>query len=135
MDSFNAALNLANITDGRGNGLALAGAGEAYLSQAHARTSEGLYTAAAAALRRGCEMAGRFLQGIGDGVDCDGSVEEELFALKLLGDLHTYGHKLPPIVFEDMEGGAGGDGGGQGFGTKKAAATRLVRVFQKYCWL
>lgn len=112
VESFNAALVV------RSSGLALAGAGEAYLSQAHARTSEGLYTAAVAALYKGCEMVRRFIPGIGDGVDC---VEEELFAMKLLGDLHTYGHKLPPVVFEGTQrrGGHGGE----------VATARLVRVF------
>lgn len=43
------------------SGLALEGAGEAYLAQAHARTSEGLYTAAVTALRLGSEVTRRFL--------------------------------------------------------------------------
>lgn len=41
--------------------LALEGAGEAYLAQAHARTSEGLYTAAFDALQMGCVVTRQFL--------------------------------------------------------------------------
>lgn len=41
--------------------LALEGSGEAYLAQAHARTSEGLYNAAAKALRNGRDATKRFL--------------------------------------------------------------------------
>lgn len=41
--------------------LALEGAGEAYLAQAHARTSEGLYTAAFDALQKGCVVTKRLL--------------------------------------------------------------------------
>ena len=120
------------------SGLALAGAGEAYLAQAHARTSEGLYTAAATALHRGCDTTRRFLDGIGAGSEQE---EEKLFALKLLGDLHTYGHKLPPMVFKEegtwgttnantdcgVDGGQGEGGSLRKLGTKEAASARLVR--------
>ncbi|CAM9615837.1 unnamed protein product, partial [Hapterophycus canaliculatus] len=106
------------------SGLALAGAGEAYLAQAHARTSEGLYTAAAKALRSGCEATSRFLgrgapdpaasgaaDGGGSGSGGGGSVGAGLIAgaecaWKLLGDLYTYAHKLSPFCFEEE-----GDGG------------------------
>lgn len=55
MESFSEALNLDPES-----GLALEGAGEAFLAQAHARASEGLYTAAAEALRRGRDVLQRF---------------------------------------------------------------------------
>lgn len=48
--------------------LALEGAGEAYLAQAHARTSEGLYTAAFDALQKGCVVT-RSLLAEGDAGD------------------------------------------------------------------
>lgn len=59
VDSFVQALEL----DPK-NGLALQGAGEAHLAQAHARTSEGLYKAAAGALQKGCELLRSLLAGV-----------------------------------------------------------------------
>lgn len=44
------------------SGLALEGAGEAYLAQAHARMTEGLCTAAAESLRKGCDVVRRLLR-------------------------------------------------------------------------
>lgn len=113
--------------------LALEGAGEAYLAQAHARTTEGLYTAATTALRSGCEATRRFLAllaapatpaaaataAAGGGGEC---------AWKLLGDLYTYAHKLPPMCFEadgSRERGAG-EGGRCKAGTAEAAVEQAV---------
>lgn len=101
--------------------LALDGAGEAYLSQAHARTSEGLYTAAASALSKGCDVIRRYLsiqtlqnekgellrKEEGSSGAGEGKRAGEECAWKLLGDLYTYGHKLPAMSFL----GAGGVGG------------------------
>ncbi|CAN0309939.1 unnamed protein product, partial [Ectocarpus sp. 13 AM-2016] len=56
VSSFNDALSLDPESI-----LALEGSGEAYLAQAHARTSEGLYNAAAKALRNGRDAIMRFL--------------------------------------------------------------------------
>lgn len=56
VSSFNDALSLDPESI-----LALEGSGEAYLAQAHARTSEGLYTAAAKALRNGRDATKRLL--------------------------------------------------------------------------
>lgn len=123
--------------------LALEGAGEAYLAQAHARTSEGLYTAATTALRNGCEATRSFLDHLAKaasdatatttakeaGTETNGSRGE--CAWKLLGDLYTYAHKLPPMCFEGegaREGQRGGDGGVLGLGTKEAAAYQTVKV-------
>ena len=61
VDSFNEAL-----AQDPTSLLALEGAGEAYLAQAHARTSEGLYTAALGALVKGCDATERFLDLTGD---------------------------------------------------------------------
>lgn len=118
--------------------LALAGAGEAYLAQAHARTSEGLYTAAAKALRSGCGATRRLLarsaggadggSAGGGGGDGRGSIAGGESAWKLLGDLYTYAHKLPPMCFE--EGGrqrGGGEGVVWGPGTKEAVLEQAVR--------
>jgi len=49
-------------------------------------------------------------------------------AWKLLGDLHTYAHKLPPMCFE-AEGardGGGGEGGVLGLGSAAAAAQQAL---------
>ncbi|CAM9587326.1 unnamed protein product, partial [Choristocarpus tenellus] len=85
--------------------MVLEGTGEAYLAQAHARASEGLYTAATGALRAGCEVTRIFLEcsssSGGSKVSC---------AWKLLGDLYTYGHKIPPKCFASEAND--GDGGG-----------------------
>lgn len=126
--------------------LGLEGAGEAYLAQAHARTTEGLYTAAATALRNGCEATRRFLALVsptapaaaaGGGDDAaaaaaaaaavgDASRGGEC-ALKLLGDLYTYAHKLPPMCFE-AEGPRKGGAGVFRAGTSEAAAEQAVRL-------
>lgn len=127
MSSFQEALSL-----DPDSGLALEGAGEAYLSQAHARTSEGLYTAAATALRNGCEVTRRFLAGASPpatpaAAEGSGATRGEC-AWKLLGDLHTYAHKLPPMCFE-AEGardGEGGEGGVFALGSAEAAAWQAV---------
>ncbi|CAM9753532.1 unnamed protein product, partial [Laminaria digitata] len=108
------------------SGLALEGAGEAYLAQAHARTSEGLYTAAVTALRLGSDVTRRFLaaDGSGRGGGRGGrGVESKACALKLLGDLHTYGHKLPPMSFEGE--GARERGGVRQRGSPEAAEADL----------
>lgn len=118
--------------------------------QAHARTSEGFYTAAAAALRNGCHVMRRFLgiadkgnDTVGDGSGSENKMgaaefeeDTEAFsfkvdggnrdgekegaantaenrrqhecAWKLLGDLYTYAHKLPPMCF--VKDGAEGCG-------------------------
>lgn len=114
--------------------LALAGAGEAFLAQAHARTSEGLYTAAAQALRNGCAATRRFLSletppPTADGGGRGGIVAGGESAWKLLGDLYTYAHKLPPMCFEE-EGGRQIARGGvvSGPGTKEAVLEQAVRA-------
>lgn len=121
--------------------LALEGAGEAYLAQAHARTSEGLYTAATTALRNGCEVTRRFLAKTNlaaSGASCDAGVgisvkpaptETGECAWKLLGDLYTYAHKLPPMCFGG-EGQPGGEADAMGLelGTEEAAAHQAVRI-------
>ncbi|CAM9704269.1 unnamed protein product [Scytosiphon promiscuus] len=139
--SFSEALSLDPLSS-----LSLTGAGEAFLAQAHARTSEGLYSAAAKALRNGCEVIRRFLarratdtntnatgaaaasgdssSGEGNGGGETGWAVGGDSAWKLLGDLHTYAHKLPPVCFEEE----GDDGEGHvargavvwGPGTKEA---------------
>lgn len=117
--------------------LALEGAGEAYLSQAHARTSEGLYSAATTALRNGCEATRRFLA-ITDTNTSTKETERETArgecAWKLLGDLYTYAHKLPPMCFEAegaRDGQAQQGGEGQALGTKEAAAHQAVSAWAR----
>lgn len=116
--------------------LALEGAGEAYLAQAHARTTEGLYTAATKALRSGCEATRRFLSLLAAPttpaamtVAVEGGSRGGECAWKLLGDLYTYAHKLPPMCFEAEGSREGGEGEGDGFGTvvAEAAAEQAVR--------
>lgn len=137
--------------------------------KAHARTSEGFYTAAMGALRKGCDVTRLFLgiterpstaSGLmsGDSRDddigatdagegCAGDTETFLFgveggddgdgrqrqghecAWKLLGDLYTYGHKLPPMCFVD---GDGCDGRGERLletGSAAAVAAQQVTWF------
>ncbi|CAM9761809.1 unnamed protein product [Ectocarpus sp. 12 AP-2014] len=130
--------------------LALEGSGEAYLAQAHARTSEGLYNAAAKALRNGRDAIKIFLdlakpttgkarsgEGAGAGAPnggrsaaaaTAGSME---CAWKLLGDLHTYAHKLPPMCFEnegsrERRGGSAEGGSVLGLGTSRAAVEQAA---------
>ncbi|CAN0151264.1 unnamed protein product, partial [Ectocarpus fasciculatus] len=128
--------------------LALEGSGEAYLAQAHARTSEGLYNAAAKALRNGRDATKRFLnlkatdrgssgEGAGAGAPSGGGSAAAAAAVsmecawKLLGDLHTYAHKLPPMCFEDegsreKKGGSAEGGSVLGLGTSKAAVEQAA---------
>lgn len=115
--------------------LALEGAGEAYLAQAHARTSEGLYTAATTALRNGCEATRHFLANLSAGASGATSTASETkasrgdCAWKLLGDLYTYAHKLPPMCFEGEGAGEGQQGGERsvlGLGTKEVAIRQAV---------
>lgn len=143
--------------------------------QAHARTSEGFYTAAVAALRSGCHVMRRFLgiadqgnESVGDGSASDDSVggadmerdtEDFSFkreggsgdggdgqkegaaykagsrrqhecAWKLLGDLYTYAHKLPPMCF--VKDGAEGCGEERPVdkGTADAVAAQQVCVLR-----
>eukprot|EP00903_Cladosiphon_okamuranus_P012909 g12052.t2 len=109
--------------------LALEGAGEAYLAQAHARTSEGLYTAATKALRNGCEVSRHFLANRSAAASSATSTASGTKAArggcawKLLGDLCTYAHKLPPMCFEGegaRKGQQGGERGACELGTKEA---------------
>ncbi|CAM9884354.1 unnamed protein product, partial [Ectocarpus fasciculatus] len=117
--------------------LALEGSGEAYLAQAHARTSEGLYNAAAKALRNGRDATKRFLdlKGAGAGAPSGGGSAAAAVSMecawKLLGDLHTYAHKLPPMCFEDEGsrekiGGSAEGGSVLGLGTSKAAVEQAA---------
>lgn len=132
VSSFTEALALAPESS-----LALEGAGEAYLAQAHARTSEGLYTAATIALRSGCEATRRFLASTNASLAAAASTATEASrgecAWKLLGDLYTYAHKLPPMCFEgegarEGHGQQGGEGYALGLGTKEAAEHQAVSV-------
>ena len=120
--------------------LALEGAGEAYLAQAHARTSEGLYTAATTALRNGCEATRHFLANTktkmadsaspsaSDASPAAAPLEKETprgeCAWKQLGDLYTYAHKLPPMCFEGERTREGQQQAG--LGTKEAAGQKAV---------
>lgn len=141
--------------------LALEGAGEAYLAQAHARTSEGLYTAATTALRNGCEATRHFLASTNEKLAAADSAsasasasaagagataaspekekEKEASrvecAWKLLGDLYTYAHKLPPMCFEaqQQQQRQGGEGCVLGLGTKEAVAHQAVSVNKLDC--
>ncbi|CAM9575061.1 unnamed protein product [Ectocarpus sp. 8 AP-2014] len=121
--------------------LALEGSGEAYLAQAHARTSEGLYNAAAKALRNGRDATKRFLD-LSKATTAKGSSGEGAAAVsmecawKLLGDLHTYAHKLPPMCFEDegsreQRGGSAEGGSVLGLGTSQAAVEHAVSVIEE----
>ncbi|CAB1097731.1 unnamed protein product [Ectocarpus sp. CCAP 1310/34] len=129
--------------------LALEGSGEAYLAQAHARTSEGLYTAAAKALRNGRDATKRFLDlakattgnarsGEGAGAAPSGGRSAAAAtalsmecAWKLLGDLQTYAHKLPPMCFEnegsrERRGGSAEGGSVLVLGTSRAAVEQAA---------
>jgi tetratricopeptide (TPR) repeat protein len=77
--------------------LARTGTAAAALAQAHARTSEGLYGAAAECLRRGAAVAEAHLADTSS--SSSSSSEGARTALKLLGDLRLYAHRLPPSCF------------------------------------
>jgi tetratricopeptide (TPR) repeat protein len=83
--------------------LARTGTAAAALAQAHARASEGLYGAAAECLRRGVAVAEAYLadssSSASSSSSSNSSSEGSRTALKLLGDLRLYAHRLPPSCF------------------------------------
>ncbi|CAM9853966.1 unnamed protein product [Discosporangium mesarthrocarpum] len=108
--------------------MALEGLGETYLAQAHARTSEGLYTAAAAALLAGCSITRKFLDLTIARTSSQG--HRGSCAWKLLGDLYTYGHKLPAFCFV-TDRSVGKDGEVEdGFGSTTAALRKVSFLFE-----
>ncbi len=88
------------------NPVALMGAGECYLAQAHARSMEGLYYASYQSLQKG-QRAMKALLDRQQELELKHGSKLVQAAWKLLGDLYIYCHKIPPSC-------CGGEGMGLG---------------------
>ncbi len=86
--------------------VALMGAGECYLAQAHARSMEGLYYTSYQSLLKGQHATKALLDGQ-QKLEVKHASKFVQAAWKLLGDLYIYCHKLPPTC-------CGGEGMGLG---------------------
>jgi tetratricopeptide (TPR) repeat protein len=105
MKHLTAALELGtDRMDDAQHAMILLGSAQARLAQCHARSCEGLYSAAAAALMAGINIADQLVTVLQCSLPLQHRLDVTDVVWKLLGDLKLYASRLPPSCFGGFSG-------------------------------